>query len=241
MTITLDGLVRNPTAGQKAGVPVSTKADLATGAFDLASQSVGKQSDATSVQLSPYGQVKSSFVEVQSAGRTLSTPSKVSSVEDTTKAVQNFADAFNNATRIINTSQSLSNNSQVNAASSSLKGIVSGGSNSANLQAIGVNLNSDGTLSVNSTALQSAVQTNPTSVQETLVKVGSQAVQITQNELGGTNGSGTPNIRAKNQGSKATGQQKINANSSRSAPQQSQTLSTSTSEAIAAYTQMVSL
>jgi flagellar hook-associated protein 2 len=240
MTITLDGLVRNPTAGQKAGVPVSTKADLATGTFDLASKSIGSQTDATNVQLSPYGQVKSSFVEVQSAGRTLSTPSKISTAEDATKAVQTFTDAFNNATRIINTSQSLTNNSQVNSASNSLKRIVSTGNNSVNLQEMGVSINQDGTLSVNSTALQSAVQASPASVQDTLVRVGSQAVQIAQNELTGTNGSGASTIRNKNQGSKASGQQKINANSSSSTQSQSQSISNSASEAIAAYTQMVS-
>jgi len=240
LTITLDGLVRNPTAGQKAGIPVSTKADLATGAFDLANTSIGKQTDATSVQLSPYGQVKSSFVEVQSAGRTLSTPAKISTAEDATKALQTFTDAFNSATRIINASQSLSNNSQVNSASSNLKKIVSGSSNSADLRAIGVSVNQDGTVSVNSTALQSAVQANPSSVQDTFVKIGSQAVQITQQELMGPNGNGTANLRTKNQGSKATGQQKINSNSSSFAPRQSQALSNSASEAIAAYTWMVS-
>ena len=240
MAVTLDGLLGNPGAVQKAGVPVSTKADLATGAFDLASKSIGKPTDATIVQLSPYGQVKSSFVDVQSAGRTLSTPSKVSSIEDATKAVQSFADAFNNATRIINTSQSQSTNSKVNSASTNLKKIVSSGSNLADLQAIGVSENQDGTLSVNSTALQSAVQANPISVQDTLVQVGSQAVQIAQNELAAGNGSGTGNIRPKNPGSKATGQQKVNSNSTATAPQQSQASSNRASEAIAAYTQMAS-
>jgi len=240
LAITLDGLVRNPAAGQKAGVPASIKADLATGALDSASTSIGKQTDATSVKLSPYGQIKSSFVNVQSAGRALSTPAKVSSAEDTTKTVQTFTDAFNSATRIINASQSLSNNSKVNSASTSLKKIVSSGSNSSNLQAIGVSVNQDGTMSVNSIALQSAVQANPSLVQDTLVKVGMQAVLSTQNELAGSSGSGTANFRLKNQSNKSAGQQKITPNSSGAVPQQSQVLNNSSSAAIAAYTQMAS-
>jgi flagellar hook-associated protein 2 len=243
LAITLDGLVRNATAGQKAGVPASTKADLATGAFDLASKSLGQQTDATNVQLSPFGQVKSSFVDVQSAGQTLSTPAKSSSVEDVTKSVQSFVDAFNNATRIVNSvgnsTNSLANSGQVNSASANLKSILANGSNTANLQNIGISVNQDGTLSVNTNTLQSAVQTNPNPVQDTLVKIGTQAVLASQNELGGNSGTVNPlSPRTRNFGARISGQQKTASNSQNANSQQGTSVSSNAAGGIAAYNQI---
>jgi flagellar hook-associated protein 2 len=246
MAITLDGLTRNATAGQKAGVPVSTKADLATGAFDLASKSVGQ--DATNVQLSPFGQVKSSFVDVQTAGRTLSTPAKTSTIEDATKSVQSFTNAYNNATRIINTASNstgaLAASGQTNSASIGLKNVVTSGNNTADLKNIGVSVNQDGTISVDTKALQSAVQANPGLVQDTLAKVGAQAVLVSQKVLSGTSNIGdtvnTLSARVKNQGAKATGQQKPAAGSQNSAQQQTENAGSNTAGGIAAYIQMIS-
>lgn len=243
MTITLDSIVRNATASQKAGVPASTKADLATGAFDLANKSIGQQVDATSVQLSPFGQVKSSYVDVQSAGRTLTTPAKTSTVEDATKAIQSFANAYNNATRIINTTGNSTGDEYANLASSSLKNVVASGNNTADLQNIGVSVNQDGTISVDAHLLQSAMQANPGSVQDTLAKVGALAVQASQQELTGTvGGAGNPlSTRAKNPGAKATVPQKLAADSQITAQQQTENVGNNATGGIAAYTQMISL
>ena len=238
MAITLDGLVRNATATQKAGVPVSTKADLATGAFDLASKSVGQQVDATNVQLSPYGQVKSSFVAVQSAGSTLSTPAKSSTIEDITKAVQSFADAFNNATHLVDASGNLSGT--LATASMNLKSMVSSAGNSADLKNIGININQDGTLSVDTNVLQNAAQTNPVFVQDTLAKVGTLAEQASQNVLNGDGTISPLGTRSKVLGSKATAQQKVSTGSQNAVKQQSATVGNNTASGIAAYTQMIS-
>ncbi len=249
MAIALDSMVRNVTAGQKAGVPASTKADLATGAYDLASKSVGQQVDATNVQLSPFGQVKSSYVDVQSAGRTLTTPAKTSTVEDATKAIQSFANSYNNATKIVNTASSstgtLAGNGQANSASINLKNVVTSGSNAADLKAIGVSVNQDGTISVDAKVLQSAMQANPGSVQDTLAKVGALAVQASQTELSSTGNVGgagnTLSARTKNPGTRATGQQKLAANSQNTVQQQTANIGNNAAGGIAAYTQMVSL
>ena len=246
MAITLDGLTRNATAGQKAGVPVSTKADLATGAFDLASKSIGQ--NATNVQLSPFGQVKSSFVDVQSAGRTLTTPAKTSTIEDATKSVQSFANAYNSATKIVNaasnSNSALAGNGQINSASAGLKHVVSSGSNTADLQNVGVSVNQDGTISVDTKALQSAVQSNPGLVQDTLAKVGAQAVLVSRQVLSSTGSIGdtvsTLSARAKNQGARATGQQKP-VSGSQDVSQQTENAGNNAAGGIAAYTQMISL
>ena len=247
MAITLDGLVRNPTAGQKAGVPATTKADLATGAFDLASKSLGQQVDATSVQLSPFGQIKSSFVDVQSAGRTLATPAKTSTVEDVTKAVQSFSDAINNATKIVNSAANstaaLAGNGSSNSASLSLNSIVASGGNTADLKNIGVSVNQDGTLSVDTKALQSAMQANPNSVQNTLAKVGAQAVLVSQKELtstGNTNNSTVNPLsaRSKNLSSKTAVQQKVTTDAQTSTQQQEAGISSNAADGIAAYNEV---
>lgn len=243
MAITLDSMVRNATAGQKAGVPVSTKGDLATGAFDLAGKSIGQQVNATNVQLSPFGQVKSSYVDVQSAGNTLTTPAKTSTVEDATKSVQSFANAYNNATRIVNatSTSALAGNGQANLASVGLKNIVTSGSNAADLKNIGISVNQDGTISVDAKVLQSAMQANPGAVQDTLAKVGALAVQVSQTELAGIGGSvNTLSTRAKNPGIKTAGQQKSTADSQNTTQPQTANVGNNAADGIAAYTQMIS-
>ena len=253
MAITLDSMVRNATMGQKAGVPASTKADLATGAFDLASKRIGQQVDATNVQLLAFGQVKSSFVDVQSAGMSLTTPGKTSTVEDVTKAVQSFADVYNKATSIVNAAiksdgklpGALVDDGRANLAGFDLKRLVTGGSNTADLKKIGVSVNQDGSITVNAKALQNAVQTNPAMVQDTLAKVGAQAVQVSQRELASTGNIGssinTLNVRAKNLESKAAGQLKLSTDSQNAVRQQNATLSNNATDGIAAYIQMFSL
>ncbi|MEJ1959956.1 MAG: flagellar filament capping protein FliD [Nitrosomonadales bacterium] len=249
MAITLDGLVRNATASQQAGVTPSTKASLATGAYDLAGQDVGQQVNGTNVQLSVFGQIKSSYVDVQAAGRTLTTPAKTSTVEDVTKAVQSFADAYNNAARVVNSvgnsNNSLVGNGNINSASNNLKSIVANGGSSSDLANIGVSVNQDGTLAVDTNALQNAVQANPAAVQDTLAKVGAQAVQAAQKELVGTENVGGSttglNSRVKNLGSKASGQQNLANESGNAASQPITSSGNESSGGVAAYTQMIFL
>jgi len=253
MAVTLDSMVRNLVASQKAGVSASTKADAATGAFDLASKRTGLLVDATNVQLSAFGQVKSSYVDVQSAGKTLSTPAKISTVEDATKAVQSFADAFNKATSVVNTAikgdgktpGALAGDAHASLASFDLKKVVTSGNNTADLKKIGVSVNKDGTLSVDAKALQSAMQANPSSVQDTLARVGAQAVQVSQKELANTGNIGgavnTLSTRAKSLSAKATEQQKLITDSQNTVLQQTASINNNAASGISAYMQMFSL
>lgn len=193
MAIALDSMVLNTTLSQQPRVSDSIKADQATGAFDLASQRIGQQASATNVQLSAFGQVKSSFVDIQSAAKSLSAPGKSSTTEDITKAVQSFADTLNNAAKAVAVAKgdggpagALANDAHANFAAFDLKKIVAGGNNTTDLKKIGISVNPDGTLSVDTQALQSALQANPNSVQDTLARVGTQAAQVSQQELAGS-------------------------------------------------------
>jgi hypothetical protein len=252
MAITLDSMVRNVTASQKAGVSISTKADLATGAFELASQRIGQQANAANVQLSAFGLVKSSFVEVQSAGKNLTTPAKTSTIEDLTKSLQSFADAYNKATITVGLSRNgtansagvLADNGLANLAGFDLKRIVNSGNTIASLNKIGVTQNKDGTLDINTNALKNSFLTNPAQVQNTLAKVGAQAIIVSQRELASTGNIGssmnTLSIRSKNLASQASSQQILSTNSNTLVQQQTANYGNA-ANGIAEYLKMFSL
>lgn len=250
MAITLDSMVYNATLSQQPRVSASIKADQATGAFDLASKRIGQQVSATNVQLSAFGQIKSSFADVQSAGKSLSAPGKASTTEDITKAVQAFTGAFNNASKTINTAIRgdgksagvLAGDGHANLAAFDLKRVVTSGSNTADLKKIGVSVNQDGTLSIDTKALQSALQASPDSVKDTLAKVGAQAEQVARKELASTGNVGgavnTLSTRARNLESKAAEQQKL-VTSSQNAVQKQVASFGNNADGIAAYMQML--
>ena len=250
MAITLDSMVLNTTLSQQSRITSSIKADQATGAFDLASQRIGQQVSTTNVQLSAFGQIKSSFVDIQSAAKSLSAPGKTSTTEDITKAVQTFASAYNNATSTVNTALTgdgkspgaLAGNALANLTSFDLKRVVTSGTNTADLKKIGVNANKDGTLSVDTKALQSALQANPNAVQDTLAKVGAQAGQVSQKELASNGNVGssvnTLSTRANYLTAQATAQQKLATDSQNAVLQQSSIVNNNAASGIAAYMQM---
>jgi hypothetical protein len=190
LTLTVDGMMRNATQGQKANVAATLRADQAAGAPDVGG-GVSQQVNATSVQLSVYGLIKSSFAEVQSAGQSLSMAGKASTTEDSTKAVQSFADAYNNAAKTVSAAAQSGTDAQVNLAAVDLGRVVSSGNNAADLKRAGVNVAQDGTLSVDTQTLQGALQINPDAVLATLTQVGAQAAQVAGNVLSGNIGSGS--------------------------------------------------
>ena len=247
MAITLDSMVLNATLSQQPRVTSSVQADQATGAFDLANQRIGQQISATNVQLSAFGQIKSSYADIQSAAHSLSAPGKSSTAEDTTKAVQAFAEAFNKATSAINTALNgdgktagaLAGNGRASIAGFDLKKLVISGSNQADLKKIGVTIKQDGTLAVDTKALQSAIQANPQSVQETLARIGAQAEQISSRELaaGGNLGNAVNALssRARTLETRAAEQQKLVAGSQSTVQQQASNLNSTNANNIAAY------
>lgn len=252
MAITLDSMVLNTTLSQQPRVSNSVKADQATGAFDLASQRIGQQVSATNVQLSAFGQIKSSYADIQSAAKSLSAPGKSSTTEDTTKTVQAFAEAFNKATQTVDTALkgngktagALAGDVRANLAGFDLKKIVTNGSNTTDLKKIGISVKQDGTLSVDTKALQGAIQSNPDSVRATLARVGAQAEQVTGKELANTGNLGnavnTLSSRSKNLETRATEQKKLASASLNSIQQQTASLGNNSAGGIAAYTQMFS-
>jgi hypothetical protein len=233
LTLTVDGMMSNATQGQKANVAAMVRADQA-GAADVGGGVA--QQVATSVQLSVYGLVKSSFADVQSAGQSLSMTGKASTTEDTTKAVQSFADTYNNATKTVSVAVESGNNAQVNLAAVDLGRVVSSGNNAADLKRAGVNVAQDGTLSVDTQTLQGALQTSPDATLTTLAQVGAQAAQVAGSVLARNigNAAGSP-LKGLTFGA---AQQRSTGAAKGAMQQQAAAANGSASGAIAAYRQM---
>lgn len=200
MTLPLDGMVRNAAQGQMASVAAANKASQSAEAEAgaLTSNRIGQPVSATVVQLSALGQVKSSFVAVENAAQGLSMTGKSATAEDVTKAVQNFAASYNNAAKAVNAAlQQGSADSSVKLASVDLGRLVSTGNNAADLKRAGIKVGQDGSLSVDTAALQNALQAGPSAIEGVLAQIGAAAEQLSGNVLG-TRALGTPGARARN-------------------------------------------
>jgi hypothetical protein len=235
LTLTIDGMVRNAEQGQKASVSASTRAQQATGALDAA-QSLG-QTHTTSVQLSVYGQVKSSFASLEVAARNLSMPAKTATPEDATKAAQSFTSSYNSAVKTVSYAIAANGgNAEANLASVDLGRVVTTGNNAADLKRAGINVAQDGTLSVDTQALQNAFQASPDAVLKTLALVGAEVGQVSGSVL--ANAANTASgVRTK---SASLSSQPKAAATSKNTPQQQVAANGNASSGIAAYQEMIS-
>ncbi len=252
MAITLDSMTRIAMMNQNSGFSAATGASRATDAFALATKRVEQKLDATNVQLSAFGQINSGFANVQSASKDLSDPKKTGTATDVEKAVQAFAAAYNNAANAVSTAingtgkegGALANDIHARFAANDLKNIVANDGNTADLKKIGISVNKDGTMSVDTKALQSAMQANPNAVKDTLSRIGQQAEQISTKDMAKTGSVGravnTLSSRAKDLEAQAAEQQRL-ASASQMAVQQQSARFGNASDSIAAYLQMFSL
>lgn len=194
MTITLSSLTQTADLYRSADLAATQRGRSATNPLDAASQRVTQQLSSTEVKLSSFSQIKSGFASVQTVAKDLSDPKKTSTSTDIVKAAQSFANAYNTATKAVGLALNgdgkkggaLTGDGRANIANRDLKGIVSGGSNSADLKKIGINQKADGTVSVDTVALQKAIHSNPNLVKDTLSKIGKQADQVSTKELATT-------------------------------------------------------
>jgi flagellar hook-associated protein 2 len=251
MALTLDSMTSIAMLKQTAGYSAPTADSQVTGAFALASQRITQKIDSTNVQLSAFGQINSGFANVQSASKVLVTPPKNSTSADVVNAVQNFAKAYNTATTAVSTAVNgtanekgaLANNYQARFAGSDLKSVLANSTNVTDLSKIGVSVNKDGTLAVDTKVLQASIQANPDAVNATLAKIGQQAGQVTTKDLSKTgNVGGSVNMlsgTSKTLQAQAAEQQQMFSNSQLIVQQQSAAIG-NVSSSIAAYMQIFS-
>ena len=195
MAITLSSMTNIATLTQSANLAIAKHGGgVSSDPFGAANLRVEQQLSSTDVKLSSFSQIKAGFASLQTAATDLSDPKKTGTSADIVKAAQSFATAYNNTGNAVSlaingdskTSGTLAGDVRAGLASNDLKSIVSSGSNTADLKKIGINLKSDGTLSVDTVALQSAIQADSSAVKDTLSRIGKQAEQVSTKELATT-------------------------------------------------------
>lgn len=178
-------------AAQSGQVSPSASSDAVTAAFKKAGSRVEQQLGSTKVQLSAYGQIKSSLAEVQTAGKALGDAKQTATATDVKKAASAFVDAYNKASQTLGTAiqgegkqpGALANDSRARFAASDLRRSVTAGSSLVDLNKIGITQNKNGSLAVDTKALESAFQANPDQVRTTLASLGGQAEKTATREL----------------------------------------------------------
>jgi flagellar hook-associated protein 2 len=151
--------------------------------LEKASARIEGQIEATGVQLSAYGQVKSGFARVEDAGKTLAKTGNLS-VADTKKALQSMVAAYND-TRSAAASTSPGNASN---AANALRRAASADSMRADLQSLGITQKSDGSLSIDTKKLDQALASNPDSAKGVAARVGGQFQQNASRALSESGG-----------------------------------------------------
>ena len=221
--------------------------DPVTKALKRASDRIDQQLGSTKVQLSAYGQIKSAFSDVQAAGNALSNLKKTATADDIKKAVQGFVDAYNKANKAVGTATqgdgkqagALANDARARLAGNDLRRSVAEGGNLADLKNIGVTQNKDGTLAVDSKALDKALQANPDQVRSALGATGQQVEKAAARELANNGNVGKSvnalSNRSNNLEAQQSAQQDLLLASQRAVTQQATLINNTFASGIAAY------
>ena len=176
---------------------VASTTSRAGALFDPARQRLSQTIESTQVQLSSYGQVRSSFAATQNTAQALTATAANSKagVADVRKAVQGFVDAFNQsaktASAAVKQNGALGGQTQAVLANADLAGSLTAGGGVTDLRQLGVTRSQDGTLTLDAAALEKAYQSNPTQVRSALTELGQQVDNRLGSELaaGGNIGS----------------------------------------------------
>lgn len=114
----------------------------------------------TKVELSAQGQVKAAFAELQTAAKAVAEPKRTATAAETKQAVENFVSAFNKANAAVNTATK-ANAREASAPADDLRRAVSEANVSADLKKAGIAQSRDGSLSVDSRALETSLREKP--------------------------------------------------------------------------------
>lgn len=231
MSMTLNDMTKIATLTQNYANKAAAS-DPMTQVLDSANKRVATQISQTDVQLSSYGQIKSGFASIGSAGTALTKLGATATATDVNRAAQSFVTAYNNTSNALATAVggsggsagALANDSLARLAGNDLRRVVTTGTGAADLQKIGISVGQNGSLAIDSKALSAALQANPDAVKATLGKLGQAATNSAASELasGGAVGSAVNSLnnRARNLAAQQTQQQSLIA-SAQAAIQQS--------------------
>lgn len=151
-----------------AGTPLSPVQQ----GLEKTSSRLESQRQATEVQLSAYGQVRSGFSRVEDIGKTLAKADSVGPAE-TKQALQSLVTAYNDTRgAAASTSPGYASN-----AANTLRRAASTESMRADLQSLGISQKSDGSLAIDAKKLDQALAANPDAVKQAAARVGGQFQQ----------------------------------------------------------------
>ena len=227
----------------------STAAGTASNLMAPVTERLGQQLESTNVKLSAYGQIKSAFGSAQTAanGLTSSATSKTATNSDVEKAAQAFVNAYNQASQAVagatNSSSkatgALASDFRAKSAGNDLARSLTGGSGAANLKQAGISVNKDGTLTLDTKALQQALQSNSTETKSALASLGQQVSGSTGRELASTGNVGASvgklTSRAKTLTAQQTAIQQQASSLQSMLEKQNATLNYATANGLAAY------
>ena len=175
--------------GAKTSSPAADKVSAAaTAGLEKASKRIQAQVDATSVQLSSLGKLKSSVSEAQLAAHALGGLSATTTSAAEKAAASSFVTAFNSALATAKTTAAVSGEmaltSSANRTNKGLQNAV--GTDRSTLDAlkkIGVSVGTDGTLALDTKKFDAAQKSDATGARATLVKMGKQVDKTASKEL----------------------------------------------------------
>ncbi|HTJ96338.1 MAG TPA: flagellar filament capping protein FliD [Rhodocyclaceae bacterium] len=162
--------------------------DATSKALATANDRVEKQRKASEVQLSAFGQIKSSVAELQSSSKTLSEVKNTDTVVETKKVAQNFVNAFNKArdtaTKATERNGTLADNGRAKVATNEVSRSLNSTSTNE-LKSIGITANKDGSLKIDQQKFEQAFNANPTATTKALADVGKQVEASASKQLEG--------------------------------------------------------
>jgi hypothetical protein len=187
---TLNATAANNLASAKAKTSAQATAGLSPVQQSLQKTTTKIQTevDATSAQLSSFGQLKSAVSNTQLAARALGNLSSSASSADVKTAATQFVSSFNAAIGSAKTAAAVpgaaTSADSANRASRDLSRSVMADVRTFDaLKKLGFSLRSDGTLALDAKKLEAAQKADPVGVQATLSKIGQQVDKTAAKEL----------------------------------------------------------
>jgi flagellar hook-associated protein 2 len=153
------------------------------------SERLSQQLASTNVKLSAFGQIQSAFSSAQTAANSLTTAatSNTATNAEVAKAAQAFVAAYNQSVQAVSTAVSgkgaLASDLRATRAGNDLAQSLTSGAGPANLAQAGISLNKNGTLTLDTKALEQALESSGTQTKAALAYLGQQVGAATGREL----------------------------------------------------------
>lgn len=219
-----------------------------------ANKRLSQQIDTTNVKLSAYGQISSAFGTAKTAasGLTAAATSKTASNSDVVKAAQAFVDSYNKAAQAVGAavtststkSGALVTDSRATTAASGLARSLTSSAGLSDLKQTSITKGTDGTLTLDTKALEQSLQSNSAQAKSALANIGQKVETSTSRELTSTGNIGGSISSLTNQSQTLSAQQMALQQQVASVQalldQSSNILNYSASNGIAAYQKLLS-